>query len=344
MSTRIKGVGTVVAGESVCCILGAGYSFVAGFPLTAQLFEQSTHVASRAAQARFERVWRDYDSWREQNVDGNAEEYLRDLYLGDRGAFAPPFAWAVELIGAVLSTPREQDSELVNPRYAVRLTRPLRCGVHEAFWTGIIARFEAVCAVTTNYDICIERCLRHRHMARSSMPGFFYGGLPLPQTAKGVALPWRPENRMRAVSLTGSVPLLKIHGSLNWVVQNGIVGVYQDTRAAFRRGGDAAIVPPIPEKEIPIWLQPVWSEAERCLSHAGCWVICGYSLPSYDTAMRQMLSRAGADGKKKLFILDPVSGRLASRWNEVSPHSEVVGLGGLPEGVSELMKRTGNAP
>lgn len=338
MSARMKGVGTVVVHESVCCILGAGYSFAAGFPLTAQLFDESVYIASRAARTRFDRVWRDYGSWREGNVDGNVEKYLRDLYLGDRGGFSPPFAWAVELIGAVLSTPRGEDSELINPRYAVRITRPLRCDVHEDFWACIIARFDTVYAITTNYDICIERCLRHRRMARSPMPGFFYGGLPLPQTAKGVALPWRAENRMRAVSLEGCVPLLKVHGSLNWAVENGAMALYQDARAAFRHGGDAAIVPPIPEKQIPTWLQPIWAESERCLSHAKCWIVCGYSLPSYDTAMHQMLFRAATSRKKKVLVLDPASVRLRERWARVSLDGEVVCLPGLPEGVDELGK------
>ncbi len=325
--------------ESVCCVLGAGYSCAAGLPVTAQLFEEDVYISSRAAQTRFERVWRDYDSWREENADRNVEEYLRDLYLGDRGALSPPFAWAAEIIGAVLSTPRTQDSALVNPRYAVRLTRPLRCAVHEDFWACILTCFDTVSVVTTNYDICVERCLRHRRMARSPMPGFFYGGLARPQTARGVALPWRTEGRMRVVALEGSVPLLKLHGSLNWVLQNGTIVLYQDTRAAFRRGGDAAIVPPIPEKTVPIWLRPVWAESERCLCSARYWIVCGYSLPSYDTAMYQMLSKAGKGGRKKVFILDPASRRLRERWKAVVRHGDIVCLSALPDGISELARQ-----
>jgi hypothetical protein len=152
-------------------------------------------------------------------------------------------------------------------------------------------------------------------------------------------LPWRAENRKRAVRLEGSVPLLKIHGSLNWVVQDGRITLYQDTRAAFRRGGDAAIVPPVLEKQMPTWLQPVWMESEKRLSQAVCWVVCGYSLPSYDIAMHHMLSRAGASGKKRLFILDPAASHLRPRWEEVSAHAEIVCLPGLPEGIRELTKR-----
>jgi hypothetical protein len=324
---------------SVCCIIGAGYSSVAGIPLTSHLLDENVHVASRSAKARFEGVWRDFDIWRKENSLASVEEYLRDLYMGNRGALSPPFTWAVELIGAVLSTPRSQDSGLVNPRYAVRLTRPLRCALHEAFWTCIISRFESISAVTTNYDVLTERCLRHRRMARSSMPGFFYGGLPVPQLAEGVALPWKTEDRMRVIRLEGSVPLMKVHGSLNWSVRLGEILIYQDARAAFRRGGDAAIVPPTPEKQIPPWLQPVWTEAEQHLAYADSWVICGYSLPQYDIAMREMLSRAAAGKRKSLFLLDPVSERLGPRWQEVAPQAEIECLPGLPAGIAQLIDR-----
>ena len=235
-----------------------------------------------------------------------------------------------------MSSPRGLDVGPVNPRYAVRLTRPLRSDIHEEFWAFIVSHCQQVSVVTTNYDICIERCLRHRRMARSSMPGFLYGGLSLPQIAKGVALPWRAENRMRTVNLEGSVPLFKLHGSLNWALQNGQIILFQDARAAFRHGGDAAIVPPIPEKEIPTWLQLVWAEAEQRLTRSESWIVCGYSLPSYDTAMREMLSRAAAGKKKTIFILDPVSSELRAKWQQVALQALIVCLSGLPEGTKEL--------
>jgi hypothetical protein len=171
------------------------------------------------------------------------------------------------------------------------------------------------------------------------MPGFFYGGLPVPQIAEGVALPWRTEDRMRVVKLEGSVPLMKVHGSLNWSIQSNEMSIYQDARAAFRHGGDAAIVPPMPEKEIPTWLHPVWAEAERHLARAGCWVVCGYSLPQYDIAMREMLSRAAAGKRKTLFLLDPVSEQLRPRWQEVAPGADITCLFGLPAGTDQLVNR-----
>ncbi len=53
--------------------------------------------------------------------------------------------------------------------------------------------------------------------------------------------------------------------------------MYQDVRPAYRSGGNAAIIPPIPEKPVPSWLENVWREAEVALRNCDTWVICGYS-------------------------------------------------------------------
>ena len=46
--------------------------------------------------------------------------------------------------------------------------------------------------MTTNYDILIERELRHKGMRRVFGPGFYYGGIPKPQLLRGTfsALGW----------------------------------------------------------------------------------------------------------------------------------------------------------
>jgi hypothetical protein len=87
--------------------------------------------------------------------------------------------------------------------------------------------------------------------------------------------------------------LYKLHGSLNWTRVGDAVELYQDMRPAFQHGGDAAIVPPISEKETPGWLTNVWQAAERNLAAAHSWIVCGYSLPQFDVAIQAMLQRAG---------------------------------------------------
>src|SRR5258708_39563522 len=93
--------------QSICCILGAGYSHVAGAPLTRDLFAiRSVASPSVAAARRFETVWQDYDAWLSENLSRNPEEYLAELpkhrtvgspvsRFSRPDALIPPFDWAV---------------------------------------------------------------------------------------------------------------------------------------------------------------------------------------------------------------------------------------------------------
>lgn len=102
--------------QSICCILGAGYSHVAGVPLTRDLFaSREVAVSSDAAAHRFGAVWKDHEAWLSENPTKNPEEYLTDLLKHGQSAawtgcrVTPPFAWAVELLGAALATPLPSD-------------------------------------------------------------------------------------------------------------------------------------------------------------------------------------------------------------------------------------------
>jgi hypothetical protein len=94
---------------------------------------------------------------------------------------------------------------------------------------------------------------------------------------------WREKDELFA--LAGGIPVFKMHGSLNWSFEDGHLVMYADARPAFRLENNCAIVPPISEKQAPVWLQPVWTTAEACLHRAHTWVVCGYSLPDYDLSI-----------------------------------------------------------
>jgi len=83
----------------------------------------------------------------------------------------PPFEWAVELLAAVLATPLPSDTTVTNFRYGTRVIFPFRCDSHLAFWREVLGKAGHVAAITTNYDILIERGLRHRRMTRLFGPG-----------------------------------------------------------------------------------------------------------------------------------------------------------------------------
>ena len=64
----------------VCCIVGAGYSYVAGLPLASDLLTSNVVVTSDSAAKRFQVVRENYFEWQDDNPARNPEEYLLDLY------------------------------------------------------------------------------------------------------------------------------------------------------------------------------------------------------------------------------------------------------------------------
>ncbi len=322
--------------NSVCGIIGAGYSCAAGLPATADLFTTNVAVVSAGAEARFQAVWQDYAEWAALNTNRGPEEYLQDLYNNILQRPSPPFGHAVELAAAVLSTPRRGDRRPTNPRYGVRIIQPSHIPEHIQFWRILVDRFTLVSVVTTNYDLLIERALRHRPMKRGFGPGCYYGGLAQPQMLKGAALPFSVKKPERFVELHGAVPVYKLHGSLNWSNKPGGLELFQDFRPAFRHGGDAAIVPPMPQKKTPAWLKSIWHEAEGQLRSATYWIVCGYSLPAYDHAIFDIIERAAAGALEHIIILDPSSNALKQRYNAVAPRARIHCLAGLPDGLTQM--------
>jgi hypothetical protein len=357
--------------RAICCIFGAGYSHVAGAPLTRDLFAtRDVAVSSKAAAGRFQTVWNHYAAWFTENPSRNPEEYLAHLFrhgnsavwavnerhvlreagLGETAAtgaafsfpdlpvpqrVVPPFGWAVELIGASLATPLPGDTTKTNFRYGARVMFPFHNASHSAFWREIMRTPGHVAAITTNYDIIIERELRHKPMARVFGPGCYYGGIPKPQLLRGTQLPWSFQGNY--IELEGAIPVYKLHGSLNWSSMGGRLELFQDLRPAFRDGGNAAIIPPVAEKEIPPWLRPVWNGAEEELAAAAVWIVCGYSLPSYDVAIADLLRRAATAGNlRRILVLDPQGADVCCRYSTIVQDVQVMALQGLPEGIDKL--------
>jgi len=313
---------------SCAIILGAGFSFAAGLPLTSALFETDVLVTSKGAGRRFSQVLAAWERW-QANAGTGPEQFMDAAYRREAGVH---WRHVVEFVAAVLATPRGADRPAgQNPRYAGRITVKNRSEFHNEFWNRFVRRFGPLCVVTTNYDLLIERALRHRPMKRTPMSGIYYGGLARPQVLKGLAQPWTVRRPQRYVELTGTLPLYKLHGSLNWSFEKGELVMYQDMRAVFRKGGTSAIVPPVTEKTVPDWLSPVWEECRSVLSACHTWFVCGYSLPPYDEALMKLFKGSGGD-VERLFLSDPYArGELESRWRGVAPGASIVCLPGLPD-------------
>lgn len=332
---------------SVVVILGAGWSYCAGLPLARELFDQPIGSYTDDAANRLAAVFMSFDAWRQGNPDAHAEEFVAAAYRGDVDLVAPasvdrrsqlelealrrlPWPWVVEYVQVRLSLPVPGESRRTTARYAPQIHMPTRSRTQQRFWSQLQRECDVRAVVTTNYDLLAERTMRHRPMKRPPSPGFHYGGIT------GASAPsLSPFGRERRGDATpsGRVPLLKLHGSLNWSSQRTKVLVYPDARPAFRRGGTAAIIPPLPEKEIPDWLAPVWAVGEPALAQADEWIVVGYSLPEYDIAVTELLRSAASSGRvERVTLHDPCAEAIAPRWSSLRPALDVVMRPGLLRG------------
>lgn len=323
-------------------ILGAGWSRAAGLPLAGELFDQPPKGLLGWASRFASEVPEAYRQWRLSNANAAAEQFVGRIYAEPFPFELPdshfPFhshyeaqmqlpepsepcfetwklRWAhlVEYLQLRLAWPLEPFRHPSELRYKPLMLRTPRCAAQIAAIDDCLRRYEVPGIVTTNYDISTEQILGVKQSLAS--PGFNYGGFPCA---------YRPPNspfareRDQYTHPMGSIRMSKLHGSLNWSFnQEKQIEVYCDLRAAFRRKGTAAIIPPLPEKEVPPWLVPVWNEAFDTLSQAEVWIVIGYSLPSYDYEVRNLFSAAFCG--QQVEIWDPNAPTVAASFDAVAP-------------------------
>lgn len=193
-------------------ILGAGFSHVAGLPLAKNLFDAEFLIPSREAKRSYEAVLREWRAWKSVHPIQGPEQFLSELY-GTATTGPIPWAWAAELVAAILATPLPHDRGPYQARYGGRITRPVNVADHEAFWALACSRFRVTAVLTTNYDLLIERGLRHRPMRRTDRPGIYYGGLGRPQVLRG------PPFRFLQPSLIASLSLRAPSRSTSFTVR-----------------------------------------------------------------------------------------------------------------------------
>lgn len=75
--------------------------------------------------------------------------------------------------------------------------------------------------------------------------------------------------------------------------------------------------PPLPEKQVPLWLDETWEDAFETLEEVDTWIVIGYSLPIYDVEVRRLFSAAAHS--QYIEILDPRAEEVASAFAEVAP-------------------------
>jgi hypothetical protein len=327
-------------------ILGAGWSAAAGLPLASQLFERADDLSRRDRE-----VIDAYEEWQHQHPTSSSEQFVAYAYEGGtekvfrRLPGSPISRWndpqlELDLTGterryglqwsdvaaylqrrlAAPSLPQRLSSGV---RYRPELLRRTPSAAQAAFWNWLLDRILVRAIVTTNYDLTTEQTVGISLNDIAGSPGFHYAGIQ--NTVHPLCSGF---DRSRDASPTGLIPLAKLHGSLNWSRTDAGVEVFPDLRPAFRNGGDAAIIPPLPEKPVPWWLEPVWDKARVELAATDEWVVVGYSLPPYDYEINRLLEDAARD-VQCIQIYDPFAESIATRWSKIAPHARIETNDGL---------------
>lgn len=339
---------------SCVLILGAGWSAATGLPLASQLFERAPgldgpdrDVIDAYEQWQHEHPKRSAEQFIAYAYEGRAEHVLKSLpgspifYLDDpqlaldltggRTIRRDGVGWSevAAYLQRRLTAPTLQPRTHSQVRYRPALLRRTPSAEQARFWNALLEEILVRAIVTTNYDVTIEQTVGITPNAIPGSPGFHYAGID--NTVHPVSSGFGRDH-INDPSPIGVIPLAKLHGSLNWSLTEHGVQVYPDLRPAFRRGGDAAIVPPLPEKYVPEWLEPVWDRAHAELNAADEWVVVGYSLPPYDYQIHTLLAMS-ARNVRRIRIYDPFANDIAPRWHETAPNACIDTFPGLTPNV-----------
>jgi len=153
--------------------------------------------------------------------------------------------------------------------------------------------------VTTNYDIVLEKLLGPtRQPAR--LGGFNYG---IVDDKLAGTHSTDSQHFYHGPDITGFTPLLKVHGSLNWALDDGAFVKWVDCRPSRRLGYHPIVIPPGRTGETDA-LHEIWQGAAGVLSEASTWIVCGYSVPEYDKDVRKLFA-ASTEHLRRVVILDP---------------------------------------
>ena len=321
-------------------ILGAGFSHAAGLPLTRHLFDLEDGLPryqSDAAKNNYQTIVRAYQNWRQIHLDAHAEQWLHELYDSkDDGLqqMSQGTTWSNAIrfaLARLIDLPTGS-----NAHYYYGICTPRCDPVHRRFWDLVQDRFGVRVVVSLNYDILVEQALHSKDTGHRAAPRCYYGGFQHVQVVRKMLDVTKKKSEL--VQLGNEITLYKLHGSVNWAWERHTptLKIHDDVRAVFRSDdkiGVPAIIPPIPEKAMPPEFSQIWAEAHNSLVKSSRWIICGYSLPTYDRALRLFFKDIlSAQQQSLILLMAPDSPVLVERWREICPkHTQVQPLPGLPD-------------
>src|SRR4051812_32269978 len=90
---------------AIACLLGAGFSYVAGVPLARSLLRPNWLITtSERSWRRFLMVREHYENWQKDHLNEYPEQYLSLVYTQSAGSNPPKWDWIVEYICAVIAS------------------------------------------------------------------------------------------------------------------------------------------------------------------------------------------------------------------------------------------------
>jgi hypothetical protein len=324
-------------------LLGAGFASAAGSPLAANLFDEAPVGGSRERRNQVAFVLNAWREWQQKHPKDGAEAFITHVFRNS--ALLP----GMSVLWRALQTFLALRISAAFVRWSFSNGRAIRSSdnfmnaqvgeAHELWWDTLFHYYgcnRPLTVLTTNWDIWIERALRPRPRPRRRRPGFHYERGP-ERLAAAPRFPsrwYQGTDFGKDTTVDGYVTLLKLHGSLSWATKDGRLEKYGDLRPAFR--GDAAIIPPIEEKEFGSWLRPVWDQAQTILNRAEKFIVVGYSFPDYDEEIRRLLLRSLGSRTLEFHLFDPSASSIASRIRSFLPHVSLIEHGGIPAACKDL--------
>jgi hypothetical protein len=302
----------------LCVFLGAGFSkWAAGLPVAAELFDFALKPFGIREEDKLRRVIQLKAAWDAEHGAGTAEQFIAEMLTKAsdiRGAvlwyivrrLSEPYIWIEWHSGKW----RRHVLMIDENR---RLERP---GVTRArdFIVGLGCDITGV--LTANYDLLIEYALGTKLFNYGRGAEVLIGRGPYPTSQ------WR-----NPVTLTGSLPLAKMHGSISWNSK----GRYTDGRRGLT--GNALVVAPTPVKTPPAALATVWKLAGRMLEQSRRLLVFGFAFNPYDDALLHHLAEYGR-GLREVMLMGimPNAERAARVW----PHANVSMVPPPPDGRHQL--------
>jgi hypothetical protein len=164
-----------------------------------------------------------------------------------------------------------------------------QCDLYKALLASLLGRLGDKpgknTIITFNYDLLVEEAL--------------------------TALTLKTSYRLSQTEQPDGVPLLKLHGSLNWIERQGTidaVGSYDDVRAQSEA---PALIPPTWKKTFPRSMASIWGHAATALRTATRIIVIGFSLPETDLHFKYLLASglAGNISLRKIAFVGPDVGK-----------------------------------